>query len=358
MRCSGRPRASHPLQGKGRTTRAAAERWRWPDGDRSLIVHELHEFMDRVAAELSAEYLRIHQRAREDPGTAGDQGEENWATILRQWLPPEFPVVTKGRILGPHGDASGQLDVLVLSSAYPRYLLDKKLYLASAVVAAFECKVTLRKRDVTTAITRGIDAKRLTPRRWGSPYKETTSTLLYGVLAHTSEWGEKPGLSRLLYDVHAELLEHPDEITDIVCISDLGTWAAHKTLYACGDDKRTGFFASNGLDPFAVARAIGHEATQLGVSVGMMEYTPYATSAIGPFLVTLYRRLAWERPALRQIADYLWLAGIGGTAVTYSLAIEGHTFSDSVIEGARSGKTTELGLNEWEEWARMFYSYH
>jgi len=33
--------------------------------------------------EIEEEYNRIRKRAYEDPGTAGDQGEENWAELLR-----------------------------------------------------------------------------------------------------------------------------------------------------------------------------------------------------------------------------------------------------------------------------------
>lgn len=49
--------------------------------------------------EMESEYYRIQKRTREDPGTAGDQGEENWAELLRHWLPQGYHVRTKGRIL-------------------------------------------------------------------------------------------------------------------------------------------------------------------------------------------------------------------------------------------------------------------
>jgi len=68
---------------------------------------------------MAEEYDRIQKRATEDPETAGDQGEENWATLLRQWLP-----------------------------SYPQILLDKKLYLAGGVAVAFECKTTLKAAHV------------------------------------------------------------------------------------------------------------------------------------------------------------------------------------------------------------------
>ena len=50
-------------------------------------THDLYDFMQQISNEMAAEYDRIQKRATEDPGTAGDQGEENWAELLRGWLP-------------------------------------------------------------------------------------------------------------------------------------------------------------------------------------------------------------------------------------------------------------------------------
>ena len=47
---------------------------------------DLYEFMRQLSDEMAAEYRRIQMRATEDPGTAGDQGEENWAELLRGWI--------------------------------------------------------------------------------------------------------------------------------------------------------------------------------------------------------------------------------------------------------------------------------
>jgi tetratricopeptide (TPR) repeat protein len=76
--------------------------------------HDLYDFIRQISAEMCAEYNRIQMRATEDPGTAGDQGEENWAELLREWLPRSFEVVTKGRIISQEGETSPQIDVLVL----------------------------------------------------------------------------------------------------------------------------------------------------------------------------------------------------------------------------------------------------
>jgi hypothetical protein len=118
--------------------------------------HDIHEFLKFAQYELEFEYKRISERATEDPGTAGDQGEENWATLLRNWLPSYFYVVTKGRILTRNNYASPQVDVLVLHPSYPRILLGKKYYLAEGVAAAFECKTTLKANHVKDAVKRRL----------------------------------------------------------------------------------------------------------------------------------------------------------------------------------------------------------
>jgi hypothetical protein len=108
-------------------------------------THELVNFLDQVSDEMAAEYRRIHRRSTEDPGTAGDEAEANWARLLTDWLPADFHVAWKGRILAANGTAGPQVDIVVLSGDYPRRLRDRKVYLAGGVVAAFECKNTLRK---------------------------------------------------------------------------------------------------------------------------------------------------------------------------------------------------------------------
>src|SRR5580692_5249368 len=102
-----------------------------------MPVHELFDFMRQASDEIQAEYARIVKRTAEDPGTAGDEGEENWRAVLQHWLPPYYRVVTKGRIINPQGEATPQMDVLILHPAYPAGLVSKKLYLAGGVLAAF-----------------------------------------------------------------------------------------------------------------------------------------------------------------------------------------------------------------------------
>jgi len=182
-----------------------------------------------------AEYRRIRSRAIEDPGTAGDQGEENWAELLRGWLPSNYHVVTKGRIIGPHGQSSPQLDVIILHPAYPRSLINNKHYLASGVAAAFECKVTLRAEHLSEAFEKGARVKSLLPRKMGTPFGELVNPPYYGLLAHSHAWkaqGEK-FIFDMLERIHERQFDGPQEpwqMLDVICIAGSATYALHRHL--------------------------------------------------------------------------------------------------------------------------------
>ena len=57
--------------------------------------HDFFKLMNSVKESLQSAYVRIRARSKDDPGTAGDQVEEDWAEILRDWLPANYRIVTK-----------------------------------------------------------------------------------------------------------------------------------------------------------------------------------------------------------------------------------------------------------------------
>jgi hypothetical protein len=251
--------------------------------------------MRQVGAELSAEYDRIHARASEDPGTAGDEGESNWATLLTDWLPPNFHVVTKGRVLGTNGILSPQLDVLVLHPAYPQHLREKKVYLAGGVVAAFECKLTLRNEHFKkVGETCGMLRSLLKPRT-GSPYEELHSPLIFGLLAHTCQMGPNPALTigTKLQQI-LQLCPHPRDVLGVLCVNDLSTWE-RTTLVVPG--------------PPYVESALWPEMTSLygwpvEGAVDVRYLTKQDESPILHLLGKLLQGIAWEFPDVRGIANY------------------------------------------------------
>jgi hypothetical protein len=187
--------------------------------------HDLTQLIQQATAELAAEYRRIRARAQEDPGTADDQGERNWADLLRSWLPKSYNVATRERIIFSNGQASGQVDVLVLSPSYPNGLLDKNLYLAAGVLAAFECKNTLRRQHIRRAVQASAALGRLS--RADLSVKQH---IVYGLLAHSHEIASirrppEEVIGAALTEADQAELDDPRDCLDFICVANLGTWA-------------------------------------------------------------------------------------------------------------------------------------
>ncbi|TDC17909.1 hypothetical protein E1265_25840 [Streptomyces sp. 8K308] len=208
-----------------------------------MSTHGLEDFLHSTANRLAEDYARIRKR-NDDPGTSGDEGEANWARlVLQKWLPAGYHVVTKGRILSSGRvrdgqqippEISPQIDVLVLSPFYPRALVEDevKVYLADAVVAAFECKNTLKTRHLIEAAATAAVVRRLTAPRSGTPYLELFGAPIYGVLAHSHTWqgeGSDPvgNIEKALVK-GMNAVAYPRELLDVVCVADLATWWAFK----------------------------------------------------------------------------------------------------------------------------------
>ncbi|GGR51981.1 DUF6602 domain-containing protein [Streptomyces roseolus] len=282
-----------------------------------MSTHDLEDFFEQTAARLASEYQRIRKR-NDDHGTSGDEGEANWARIvLEQWLPEGYHVVTKGRILSarhrgvdPNGapEISPQIDVLILSPFYPKFLVDNevKTYLADGVVAAFECKNTLKAKHLAEAARTAAIVRKITAPRRGTPYRELFGTPIYGVLAHSHEWkGENSDPIRNVDNaLHKGIqeLSHPREMLDMVCVADLATWYPVKMPWV-SRQVRSGDWsiikkAMSMPDSYAMTHMIRDDRTAPLLS----------------FMTSLMRRLAWEEPRLLPIAGYFHeVAPFGGT---------------------------------------------
>ena len=309
--------------------------------------HDIHDFVRRSQKELQDEYLRIQKRATEDPGTAGDQGEENWATLFRAWLPQYFHVVTKGRILTETGYASPQIDVIVLFPSYPKILLDKKLYLSGGVAAAFECKVTLTAAHVKEALETCAALKRSLPKRDGSPYKELHSGIIYGLLAHSHSWtgvNSKPieNIENALSVADTQFVKHPRECIDCLTVSDLATWSARKTTFL---SPHLSFYN----EEFKKIYGPGGSATSAYIcqAIGGDRQEDYF-SPIGSLLSHLFSELAWQFPDMRHLEEYfrkVQLVGSGkGSMRLWDISIYSEKIRDRVYRGQLSNG---VPYDEW-----------
>jgi hypothetical protein len=280
--------------------------------------HDIHDFVISSQRWIGEEYSRIRKRAAEDPGTAGDQGEENWASLLRNWLPSYFHVVTKGRILTDSGYDSPQVDVLVLFPSYPKILLDKKLYLAGGVAAAFECKTTLIAEHIKEAVKTASEIGRHLPERKGSPYKELNSTIIFGLLAHSHSWkAEKStpleNIERSLIEADQSYVKHPRECLDFLVVADLAAWHVFKMTYLNPNK-----FPANIAKEMAKNYGPDGSATTSYICHAICEGQKDYFSPLGVLLSATYTRLAWIFPDMRQLEEYFRKVNLGGSGRGYS----------------------------------------
>lgn len=321
------------------------------DADDVPSSHELAEFLAQDQAEIAAEYERIFRRSTEDPGTAGDEGEENWAALLRNWLPDTYRVVTKGRILFPDRTASGQVDVLVLRPGYPSRLLNKKVYLSSGVLAAFECKNTLKASHVENAAETASFVKSKVSARSGTLRGELRKPILMGVLAHSHSW--KGDASTPVGNVDQAVVamcnraSHPSELLDVICVADLAAWTlAH--LVEC---------------PWFYPQNIRDARLALGVrpdgQVGS-GYVRFTEGVFGPDTTTpnpvavliaeVLEKLAWQDENLRPIADYFRFAGLHAIGATIGRSFGLDIFSEEVQQRLHR-VVPASGLDHlWDPW--------
>lgn len=311
---------------------------------------ELYAFMEQASSEMSAEYERVHARAAEDPGTAGDQGEENWAKLLRDWLPVGYHVETKGRVLGPFG-TSPQVDVVVLSPSYPRSLIKKKLFLAAGAMAAFECKLTLRAEDIRGAVKNGAAVREVLGPRGGTPRTELQTSLFYGLLAHSHAWQGKnstpvENVSHGLVASDRAYVKHPRQMLDVVCVADLGTWWPSKTHHRRSKPGSEEWWAAR------AARGLPDEDHLSVAYIGPIgESTQPEPKPVGVMFSALLRGLAWQDEQLRSLSEYLRFAGMhapGRGSVREYRMLE--AYSPPVAALLKAGDMDEEH-GAWNEWS-------
>jgi hypothetical protein len=319
--------------------------------------HDIHDYIRSAQALLRDAYKRIQKRVTEDSGTAGDQGEEDWADVLRKWLPSYFHVVTKGRILTTSGESSGQLDVLVLSPSYPPVLRDQKYYLAGGVVAAFQCKLTLTAADVKETVKRCSLLRRMLPAQLGTPYKELHPPIYYGLLAHSHSWKgtkSKPlqNIENALWEADKEHVKHPNEQLGVICVADLATWHSAKTTFIGPYlPQYTAAMAElYGTDGRAVSSYVRHSNSPKED----LDREPQEAyfSPIGPFLAGLYSKLAWDFVDMRKLDQYLRSTNVYGSGAGDGRLWNISIYSEPIRERIQRGRLSNGAF--FDEWSFVF----
>ncbi|MFD7380045.1 DUF6602 domain-containing protein [Streptomyces mirabilis] len=258
-----------------------------------MKTHEVESYVRQATREIQDEYKRLYARAAEDPGTAGDEGEENWADILRRWLPASVHVVTKGRLLCADGSTSRQLDVIVLSDSYPLGLLNKKMYLASEVLAVFECKLTLKKAHVEETVKRAAALKRVL-------HEQHDQDLVYGLVSHSHSWSSNDvaisKISGQLRESDTQYVQHPNEALDVTCVADLDAWISY-CMPPVGEGEEE--FSSGYMTSAPVPES--------------EQYIDCDPPPVGRMISCIYRRLASMDKRFMGIHLYFMRVGLAGS---------------------------------------------
>ena len=316
---------------------------------------ELHNYFQTVSKNLESDYNIIFSRSTEDPGTAGDRGEANWVEFFKNWLSPQYIVEQKGRIINEEGITSPQIDILILSPNYPKFLVTKKAYLSAGVIAAFECKNTLTAADVQKTIKNSKVVKNLFSPRIGSPYRELYSPIIYGLIAHSHSWKSPKStpvdnIERALWKTIETDIEHPREMLDIICVADLCEWSITKMPYI-GPNINAGSQRQNEIvremygDDGAVLT--GYVRCEKDLRDLSNKFCP-----IGALYQNLYHSLAYEYPELRQFADYLVKSNISGPGSGHMKKWPKEVYSDVIKEEVFLGRL-KFG-EKWSEWNSVF----
>jgi hypothetical protein len=312
--------------------------------------NDLLDFMQSATNDMAEEYKRIQKRSKEDPGTAGDQSEENWATLLRNWLPPTFQIVTKGRIINYRGDTSPQVDILILQPEYPKHLLDKKLYLAGGVLAALECKTTLRREHLRDFFDRSIKIRELLPRRNGTPYKELHSPILYGMACHSLDFYNKEVnpieiVSKKLKALTDELINSPIAMPDFICVADCSYWSVYKSAV------NYPLFYDEGKDAVI-------EMEDRYCTAGYMNYGSISESKeipftpVGSLITNLLYKLSFEYLPLRSIAKHFYFSELTNSGQGNSKIFTLDHFSEEVKNRLIAHPYDRK--RRWDEWDMCF----
>jgi hypothetical protein len=142
----------------------------------------------KLGREIKEEYDRLHQAALQDPQRAGHGGEGTWVSVLKEWLPPAYQVVTRKYIVPEVGTDMFEMDIVVLHSSYPEPLRTREEILAGGVAAAFSVKLTLDASGIRDRVERAVALRRALKPRYGTPREEITAPFPVGLLAHSHEW--------------------------------------------------------------------------------------------------------------------------------------------------------------------------
>ncbi len=261
----------------------------------------------------------------------------------------------------PDKSTSPQLDILVLRPSYPLSLRRQKHYFSGGVVAAFECKLTLRRADIERAFeTAALIKKKCRQHSWwvdgrNTPYGELVQLPIVGLLSHSHSWRSKwpsTPISNCIDDFYPQFADHPRELLDVVCVADAGTFAVLKDI-----DVGPGV-------PEDVIETLRELDLSEAISISYTIQDDYKIEddnqkegagfskrgrTLAALIFSLIKWMAWDDISLRPWAEHLEALDFWG-----SIYKPTYLPSSDVLPAAMLKKIRRSGLTEdrWSYWSR------
>jgi hypothetical protein len=268
-----------------------------------------HVWLDEWTRAIAEDYARLHEEARQQEiQRAGHGGEETWARLLREWLPPAYEVGIRKYIVPEDGDAVFETDLVVFNPGYPARLRERRDVLAGGVAAAFSVKLTLDAAGIRDGAQQAATLRRAAKPRFGTPRSEMLGPFAVGLLAHSHSWtfpSSTPAenISQACWDLDQSLVAHPRESLDFLCVSDLSTWTRSRMPYMPPN--------ALSVNPAATAAQKAQGAAMTAFVMADSEKSPAPVAVLIAFLI---ERLSYADPTLSPFADGLRLTDTWGAA--------------------------------------------
>lgn len=276
-----------------------------------------HEWLGKVARDISEDYERLHAAARQPSRVqqSGHGAESSWLRFLEDWLPPGYTVGRRKYILPEVGSSRPrETDLVIFQPSYPLALRGREEVLAAGVAAAFSVKLTLDTAGLREAAETAAELQRMLRPRSDCARSEMLGMFPFGVLAHSHTWkaaGSQPvkNIADAMRILDHELAATPRELLDLICVSDLGTWRRafvpflgphvvgsfeHLTL----EQRRQGCAMTALVDSAGYDHAVGTRSTPV--------------PAVAVLLTALLQRLGHSDRGLAPLARALEITGTSG----------------------------------------------
>jgi hypothetical protein len=201
--------------------------------------------------------------------------------------------------------------VLVLKPSYPYGLRSEKYVFSGGVIAAFECKLTLRAENVKRAFQVASEIKRKARIRIGTPYEELNSVPIYGLLAHSHSFrGKHPSwkLHEIIEKYQTRYANHPRELLDIICVADCATLPLSKHILTGCDLNQQELEELKLLDAPGVVSSM-YVIHDEQASASDVDHTG---AILAGLVHELTFRMAFEDVSVRDWADHLSDVGFYG----------------------------------------------